>query len=105
METVFNCATGETSQVEGPPLGPALPPAEVAMWRVRVVLAEDGILGDVDAAVSTLPATIQERWRGAPNFVRSSPLVLSMIEELGSTLGLTAEAVDDIVTRAAALAE
>lgn len=84
---------------------PAVVPDQVDLWRVRVILAEDGILDDVDAAIAGQPQPIQERWRGAPKFVRSSPLVQGLIEALGPTLGLDAEAVDAILVRAAALAE
>lgn len=82
---------------------PAPPPPEVPMWRVRVILAQDGKLDAVDAAVATLPQETQERWKSAPNFVLASPLVQGLVAALGPSLGLDQAAVEDILTRAVAL--
>lgn len=90
------------------------PSAEpVPMWRVRVILAMDGIEDAVDAAVSGLPDSdqtrgIKARWMGrspAPNFVPGSDLVQGMVATLGPTLGLDQAAVDSILARARALTE
>ena len=95
----------------GEPIDPPLP-NEIAMWRIRAVLAYDGVEDSLDAAVEALPDTADNRriksmWRrgGAPNFVRDSERVAGMVAAFsGEPLNLTWEMVDDWRARAHALA-
>jgi hypothetical protein len=95
--------------------GPAAElPNEILLWRIRVILAEDGTLSAIDAAVAALDDEVPEnrgikqRWLGPvtpQNFVNDSPLVQSLIAAFSGPLGLTQEYIDSVRARAVALPE
>jgi hypothetical protein len=78
-------------------------PQEVSMRQARLALLARGVLGQVDAAIESLPSPGREaariEWDYSSVVARNSPLV----EMMGGTLGLGDDALDDLFVSAASL--
>ena len=95
---IFNGASWDTAMIK-----PVKVPQEVAMRQARLALLNDGILGDVDIALASLPepdkseATIE--WEYSQTVERNRPFVAL----LGAALGLNDTQLDDLFILAATL--
>jgi len=78
-------------------------PQEVSMRQARLALLGRGVLGQVDAAIDSLPSPDSEaariEWDYSRVVARNSPLVTMM----GAALGLEAAALDELFITAARL--
>lgn len=74
-------------------------PPVVSARQCRLVLAAQGLLSAVEAAVAASPELVQIEWEFASYVSRNSALVSS----LGGSLGLTEEQLDDMFKTAATL--
>jgi hypothetical protein len=78
-------------------------PQEVSMRQARLALLSGGVLGQVDAAIESLPSPDREaariEWDYSSVVARFSPLVVMM----GAALGLDDDALDDLFITAARL--
>lgn len=74
-------------------------PPSVTARQCRLVLASQGLLSSVEAAVAASPESVQIEWQFAANVNRDSLLVSS----LGESLGLSPEQLDDLFKLAATL--
>ena len=78
-------------------------PQEVSMRQARLALLGRGVLGQVDAAIDSLPSLDSEaariEWDYSSVVARNSPLVMMM----GAALGLDDGALDELFITAAAL--
>jgi hypothetical protein len=78
-------------------------PQEVSMRQARLALLARGVLGQVDAAIESLPSPDREaariEWDYSSVVARNSPLVMMM----GAALGLDDDALDDLFISAARL--
>jgi len=78
-------------------------PHEVSMRQARLALLARSVLGEVDAAIDSLPSPNREaariEWDYSSVVARSSPLVVMM----GAALGLDDSALDDLFITAARL--
>lgn len=78
-------------------------PQEVSMRQARLALLARGVLGQVDAAIDSLPSPDSEaariEWDYSSVVARNSPLVTMM----GAALGLDDDALDELFITAAAL--
>ena len=78
-------------------------PQEVSMRQARLALLGRGVLGQVDAAIDSLPSPDSEaahiEWDYSSVVARNSPLVTMM----GAALGLGAAALDELFITAARL--
>jgi len=78
-------------------------PQEVSMRQARLALLGRGVLGQVDAAIDSLPSPDSEaariEWDYSSVVARNSPLVTMM----GAALGLEAAALDELFITAARL--
>jgi len=78
-------------------------PQEVSMRQARLALLARGVLGQVDAAITSLPSPDSEaariEWDYSSVVARNSPLVTMM----GAALGLDAAALDELFITAARL--
>ena len=84
-----------------PPPPPQPVPATVALWQARVVLAQQGMLANVNAAIAAAgDPRAQAVWDYGNDISRASPLMA----HIGSALGLTAGQIDDLFRAAAAIA-
>jgi len=84
--------------------GDKLPvPQEVSMRQARLALLARGVLGQVDAAIESLPSPDREaariEWDYSSVVARNSPLVVMM----GAALGLDDDALDELFITAARL--
>jgi hypothetical protein len=73
----------------GSPPEPPVPPV-VAAWKAKEVLAQRGLLDDVETAVAAAGGLVQRAWTGAAEWSRDS----RFIAELAHVLGLGASDVD-----------
>jgi hypothetical protein len=82
---------------------PARAPQEVSMRQARLSLLARGVLGQVDAAIDSLPSPDREaariEWDYSSVVARDSPLV----EMMGAALGLDESALDELFITAARL--
>jgi len=82
---------------------PAQAPQEVSMRQARLSLLARGVLGQVDAAIDSLPSPDREaariEWDYSSVVARDSPLV----EMMGAVLGLDESALDELFITAARL--
>ena len=78
-------------------------PQEVSMRQARLALLARGVLGQVDAAIESLPSPDREaariEWDYSSVVARNSPLVVMM----GAALGLDDAALDELFITAARL--
>ena len=74
-------------------------PPVISARQCRLVLAAQGLLSTVEAAVAASPEAVQIEWQFASYVSRNSALVTS----LGGSLGLTSEQLDDMFKVAATL--
>ena len=74
-------------------------PPSITARQCRLVLASQGLLSSVEAAVASSPESVQIEWQFATHVNRNSILVSS----LGGSLGLTAEQLDGMFKLAATL--
>ena len=78
-------------------------PQEVSMRQARLALLARGVLGEVDAAIDSLPSPDREaariEWDYSSVVARNSPLVVMM----GAALGLDDDALDELFITAARL--
>jgi len=78
-------------------------PQEVSMRQARLALLARGVLGQVDAAINSLPSPDGEaariEWDYSSVVARNSPLVVMM----GAALGLDDDALDELFINAARL--
>jgi hypothetical protein len=78
-------------------------PQEVSMRQARLALLARGVLGNVDAAIDSLPSPDREaariEWDYSSVVARNSPLVTMM----GAALGLDEAALDELFIAAALL--
>lgn len=78
-------------------------PQEVSMRQARLALLDRGVLGQVDAAIDSLPSPDSEaariEWDYSSVVARNSPLVTMM----GAALGLDDDALDELFITAARL--
>jgi hypothetical protein len=78
-------------------------PKEVSMRQARLALLARGVLGQVDAAIESLPSPDREaariEWDYSSVVARNSPLVVMM----GAALGLDDDALDELFITAARL--
>ena len=78
-------------------------PQEVSMRQARLALLARGVLGQVDAAINSLPSPDSEaariEWDYSSVVARNSPLVVMM----GAALGLDDDALDELFITAARL--
>lgn len=74
-------------------------PPSVTARQCRLVLASQGLLSSVEAAVAASSESVQIEWQFAANVNRDSLLVSS----LGESLGLSPEQLDDLFKLAATL--
>jgi hypothetical protein len=78
-------------------------PQEVSMRQARLALLARGVLGQVDAAIESLPSPDREaariEWDYSSVVARNSPLVVMM----GAALGLDDDALDELFITAARL--
>ena len=78
-------------------------PQEVSMRQARLALLARGVLGQVDAAIESLPSqdceTARIEWDYSSVVSRNSPLVVLM----GAALGLDGAALDELFITAATL--
>ena len=78
-------------------------PQEVSMRQARLALLGRGVLGQVDAAIDSLPSPDSEaariEWDYSSVVARNSPLVTMM----GAALGLDEDALDELFITAARL--
>ena len=78
-------------------------PQEVSMRQARLALLGRGVLGQVDAAIDSLPSPDSEaariEWDYSSVVARNSPLVTMM----GVALGLDSSALDELFISAARL--
>ena len=82
-----------------PPLPPPVP-ASVELWQARVVLAQQGLLDKVNAAITALSdPRAQAVWDYGNDISRTSPLMV----QIGTVLGLTAAQIDDLFRAAAGI--
>lgn len=76
---------------------------EVSMRQARLALLSGGVLGQVDAAIDSLPSPDREaariEWDYSSVVARNSPLVVMM----GAALGLDDDALDELFITAARL--
>lgn len=79
-------------------------PAAVTMRQARLALLNEGLLANVDAAISAMPSPAREAaqidWEYASEVSRSSPLIAA----LGPSLGLDDAAIDALFIAAGAIA-
>ena len=82
---------------------PARAPQEVSMRQARLSLLARGVLGQVDAAIDSLPSPDREaariEWDYSSVVARDIPLV----EMMGAALGLDESALDELFITAARL--
>jgi hypothetical protein len=82
---------------------PVRAPQEVSMRQARLSLLARGVLGQVDAAIDSLPSPDREaariEWDYSSVVARDSPLV----EMMGAALGLDDSALDELFITAARL--
>jgi hypothetical protein len=82
---------------------PARAPQEVSMRQARLSLLARGVLGQVDAAIDSLPSPDREaariEWDYSSVVARDSPLV----EMMGAALGLDDSALDELFITAVRL--
>jgi hypothetical protein len=81
-----------------PPVEAPVPPV-VASWKAKEVLAQRGLLDDVEAAVAAAGGLVQRAWAGAAEWSRGSRFV----GELTGALGLEAADVDRMFREADAI--
>jgi hypothetical protein len=74
-------------------------PESVSMRQARLALLAEGLLDDVEAAVSVADRGTQIEWEYAKDVRRDSPLIAS----LGSALGLGSEQIDALFIEASKL--
>jgi hypothetical protein len=80
-----------------PDLPPELPvPPVVAAWKAKEVLAQRGLIDDVEIAVAAAGGLVQRAWTGSAEWSRDS----RFIGELTKALGLGAEEVDQMFREA-----
>ena len=95
----------EQSEIEAREAAAAKPavPQEVSMRQARLALLARSVLGEVDAAIDSLPSPDREasriEWDYSSIVARNSPLVVMM----GTALGLDGSALDDLFIAAARL--
>ena len=84
-----------------PPDSPLEPPVPgvVAAWKAKEVLAQRGLLDDVETAVAAAGGLVQRAWVGAAEWSRDS----RFIGELTKVLGLEAGDVDEMFRTADAI--
>lgn len=60
------------------------PPGQIELWRVRVILAERGLLEQANAAIAASGApAVQVIWEYGNTVDRNSPALLTLAETLG----------------------
>lgn len=101
---IVDLQTGEQTIEELPPAPPPAVPASVSMRQGRKALASVGLLGAVDAAITSIADPAQRidaqiEWEYATEIRRESPLIAS----LGPALGLSEAQIDSLFIAAAAI--
>jgi len=102
---VRDATADEVADIEARAAGDEQPaaPQEVSMRQARLALLARGVLGQVDAAIESLPSPDREaariEWDYSSVVARNSPLVVMM----GAVLGLDYDALDELFIAAAAL--
>ena len=102
---VRDATTEELAEIEARSAAESAPavPQEVSMRQARLALLGRGVLGQVDAAINSLPSPDSEaariEWDYSSVVARNSPLVTMM----GAALGLDAAALDELFITAARL--
>jgi hypothetical protein len=81
-----------------PPPEPPVPPV-VAAWKAKEVLAQRGLLDDVETAVAAAGGLVQRAWTGAAQWSRDS----RFIGELTKALNLEPSVVDQVFREADAI--
>ncbi len=85
--------------VTAPPASqPPVPPV-IPAWKGKAALREAGLLAAVEAAVAAAEGRVQDAWVGASEWSRDS----EFLSDLGATLGLSAEQIDQMFREAAAM--
>lgn len=78
-------------------------PDEVQTWQLREALATAGLLGQIDAIISALPAAQKavatSRWQFKPAIQRNHAIT----KAIGVGLNLTAKQMDDLFIQAAGI--
>lgn len=82
-----------------PPPAPPVVPTRVEMAQARLALLQEGLLDDVEAAMSSMPRDAQIEWEFRSHVVRNSPLVTA----LAAQLHLNDTQLDALFTLAASL--
>lgn len=81
--------------VAPPPPVPPLP-APLSARQIRLALAMNGLLANVDSAIATLPepnrTLAKIEWEYATQFKRDNPMLL----QIGAAIGLSAEQIDQM---------
>lgn len=104
-ENLFELIQPEIIPVEEPIIEEQLViiPDEIENWRARTILEIDGVLAVVDELIQNLQGTegivVRNAWQGRAPISRQSQTV----QTLASQLNLTAEQMDNMFIRAAAL--
>ena len=102
---VRNATPDELAEIEARAAVATQPvvPQEVSMRQARLALLSRGVLGQVDAAIDSLPSPDSEaariEWDYSSVVARNSPLVTMM----GAALGLDDDALDELFITAALL--
>ena len=71
----------------------------ITMRQARLALLQTGLLDEVEAMISQAPRSVQIEWEYATVVDKTSALV----QEIGLSLGLTAEQIDQMFIDAALL--
>lgn len=75
------------------------PVTEVTPRQARLALSAAGLLDQVNSAIAGMPAAAQITWQFASTINRADPL----IAQLGPTLGLSEQQIDQLFAQAATL--
>ena len=82
---------------------PAAAATEISNWRAKAVLAQMGLLAQVEAALDALPepqrTVVGFAWNGDAKFAKDSPTLLA----LAAGLGMDAAGLDEFFAAAAAI--
>jgi hypothetical protein len=96
---VFNCETGQTSEVEVPAADPVIPPF-VSMRQARLALLSSGLLSTVQAYMDgSATEAVRIEWEYATDIHRDRDLVSG----IGALLNLTSEQIDALFVAARAI--
>jgi hypothetical protein len=91
---------GAVVAYEPPPAPPAVP-QDVSRAQAKIALSRAGLLSSVEQRVAAAGGEVAIWFADALRWKRDNPYVAS----LGSSLGLTPEAIDDLFRQAAQIAE